>query len=232
MKKITAMFILLILCVSALTACGEGVGDIEPYQAITGDTGRDSDAESEDPSATEDIDAADERAEAFELYRQMMEAMADVESLDIDMNVTVDMDMTELLGMTMTIVTTGNIKQIIRSETDMDMAMELAVTVMGDTMPVTTYFTGGVLYTKLEIEGETIRYSVPMPLEKFLAESNTGMDNVLNFDENAIKDFNISRQGGNTTIEFTLDGEAVTELMDQAMAQLEVIGMDEEGASI
>ena len=171
-------------------------------------------------------------SEAFELYQQMMAAMADIESLDMDLNMTIDMDMTEFLGMTMTTVTTGNIRQVTRSETDMDMAMDLTTTMMGETTSMLMYFRNGVMYTEMEMFGEVIRYSMSMPLEDFMAESGTGMDDLLDFDEDAIKDFSISRQGGNTTIEFTLDGNAVNNLMDQIMAQLESLAMYEDDMAI
>lgn len=162
-----------------------------------------------------------ESSEAFELYQQMMENMANVESLNMDMTSTINMDMTELMGMTLTMVTTGNIRQVMRSETDIDMAMDLTTSMMGETTSMMMYFRNGVLYTEMEMFGEVMRYSMPMPLEELLAEGGGGMDDLIDFDEDAIKDFSISRQDGNKRIEFTLDGNAINDLMDQVMAQLE-----------
>ena len=244
MKKITKKFIaislLLILCVGALTACGEGVGDIEPYQQpgnqITGGTDNIDNVDttevySDDTSA--DVDVADESAEAFELYQQMMENMANVESLDMDMVSTINMDMTEFLGMTVTIVTTGNIRQVMRSETDVDMAMDLTTTMMGDTTSMKMYFRDGVFYTEMEMFGEVIRYSMPMPLEELIDSGAAGgMDDLIDFDEDAIRDFSVSTENGSTIIEFTLDGNAINDLMDQVMAQLESLAMYEDDMSI
>jgi hypothetical protein len=150
----------------------------------------------------------------------MMESMKNVESIDMDVSTAMDIDMSEILGMAMNTVVSGNIKQVIRSETDIDMAAKLNMRMLGMTTPTTMYFTGGVLYMEMEMLSEAIRYSMPASFED--AMSQVGTDEIiLDFPEDAIKDFSIGDRDGGRKIEFTLDGEALTNLTTQAMEVME-----------
>jgi len=159
-------------------------------------------------------------ANAYELYKNMMEAMENIESIDMDISVSMDIDMTEMLGMTMKTVTSGNIKQVIRSETDIDMAANMSVNMLGETMPMKMYFTDGVMYMEMEEYGELFRFAMPMSIEDAMGEIGTE-DMLLDFPEDAIKDVSISSQDGGRKIEFTLDGNALTDLMAQSMEAMD-----------
>lgn len=178
------------------------------------------------------LSACGEGTGAYELYRQMMTVMNNVESIDMDISVTLDMIMD---GEAVNTVSTGNIKQVIRSETDIDMVMNLDMVAEDMSMPMTMYFTGGVLYMEtVDVMGMTLRDRMAMSLEDAMNMAH-GVE-VLDFPENAIKDFSISNQGGGSRkIEFSLDGGALTALTEQAMVwigQLEDIGMYVEDFSI
>lgn len=158
---------------------------------------------------------------AFELYQQMMEAMANAESIDIDIVSSVVFDGES-------VVMSGNVRQVMRSETDVDLAMSISMDVMGMELPMKMYFRDGVLYTQTEIFGEFIRNSVPMPVDEAMIEGSS----LPNISADAIIAYDIGRQDSSTRLELVLDGEAVSGLMDQAIAQLEVIGMYESGTVI
>jgi len=178
-------------------------------------------------SALASCDDNGSAAEAYQLYRQMMAAMSGVESIDMDMSSAIDIDM----GWdAMTMVMHGNIRQVMRSETDVDMAMNMTTNAMGMDMPMTMYFTGGVMYVEMEMFGEFVRYSMPMSLEEALAQQ--GNISMLDFPENAIRSFDVSTRGGDTQIALTLDGSSVTELLDQAMEMLPALGLPAIGTNM
>jgi len=163
----------------------------------------------------------------------MMEAMNNVDSIDMDMTMKMDIDMAEF-G-TISTVTTGNMKQVIRSETDIDMLINMSTTMSGEgipeeTIPMTIYFTNGIMYTEMEMFGEAFRYGMAMSLEEAM-EASMGIE-MLDFAEDAIKDFNISTQGGNRKIEFTLDGGALNSLIEQVSSSLVGMGIDPSDMSI
>lgn len=150
--------------------------------------------------------------EAYDLYQSMNTAMKDVKSLDMDINVLMDIT---AAGSTISTVTEGNMKQIMKSAADVDMAMNLVVSMMGTNTPTIAYYTGGIYY--FEVSG--MKMKMPMSLEDALQQS--GGVETLNFPESAIKDCKITDVDDGKKIELTLDGKEITSLTAQILETMQ-----------
>lgn len=153
---------------------------------------------------------------AYELYQNMTKAMAEVKSIDMDMSMTMSITADEL-NESMSI--SGNMKQVTLSETNIEMATNLQTSMSGITLSMNLYYKEGTAY--IDIMGQKIKS--PMSIDE--AMSQTVEMDVVDFPENAIKDFKISSVNNNTRIELTLNGESVSDIMDQAMSIVEETGL-------
>ncbi|MCL2775218.1 MAG: hypothetical protein FWD71_18000 [Oscillospiraceae bacterium] len=161
--------------------------------------------------------------EAYDLYQNMQTAMADVKSMDMDISSTIDMTLSGDTADTATgpinTVTTGNTKEVMNSATDIDMAMNLTTTANGVDTPMMAYYTKGVFY----FDTAGMKYKMPMSLEDV---EKQGDSTTLNFPQSAIKDFTVTDVDGGKKIEFTLDGTAITDLLNQSLTAMQSISPD------
>lgn len=188
MKRIIAVIINLIICISMLTAC--------------------------DPVADKS---------AYELYQDTTKAMAEVKSIDMDMSITMSMTAE---GITETISMSCNMQQVTKSETNIEMAMNFHTSMSGNTISMNIYYKDGVAY--IDYLGQKIKS--PMPIDELM--SQTMEVDIVDFHENAIKDFKISSVDDGTRIELTLNSELVSSIMDQALSLIGETGLPNDGMEI
>jgi|GEM_PF-3006202 len=106
------------------------------------------------------------------------------------------------------------IDQVIRSETEVDMRMEMVTSVAGHEETSLSYFRDGVLY--MEILGEWIK--MDMPVADMLEQTG-----VVTFPEEAITHQAMEGVDGGYAISFTVDGAAMTEMMAAMFEAMEMI---------
>ena len=155
--------------------------------------------------------------EAYDLYQNMSKAMADIKSLDMDMSAKVDITMS---GSTINTVTTGNIKTVNNSDTDVNMAMNLTTSAMGTDTPILAYYTNGIFY----MNTSGMKYKMPLSVED--AKKQAGIASTLEFPESAIKDCKVTDVDGGKKINLTLDGSAISSLANQALTSMQALSPD------
>ena len=158
-----------------------------------------------------------QQMEAYSLYQAMNEAVVDVTS--IVANSQADMVMT-IAGETFTISSASEVQQIIRSETEFDMAMftsmDMSAFGMG-AMETTMYYRDGWLY--MDLGGTGMKFPLPIDaLAQFGME--TDVLGIPEFTSDAIVVSGVEEVGNNNRLHFTLSGAALSELMDDTMGDI------------
>lgn len=120
-------------------------------------------------------------------------------------------------GETIEMLMSGVIAQVIRSETDMDMRMEMTTRVMDMEIPSLTYFRNGILY--MEVLGEWIMLEVP--IEEMIEQ--TGM---VSFPEHAVTDQMVGEVDGLIQLSFTLSGTAMDDFVAASFGALGDLGVE------
>ena len=108
----------------------------------------------------------------------------------------------------------GTIAQVIRSETDMDLRMEMTTPThaMGESIPMLSYFRDGTMYVYMMGEWVTMGIS----LTDIMAQ--TGL---ITFPEDAIERQSIEALAdGSHILRFIMQGDAMTEVVDAALGAL------------
>jgi len=155
--------------------------------------------------------ATDTGRDIYQLYVRANEAMQGIDSLDMDM----DMDMTiRADGEVMDMKIASNIRQVIRSETDIDMAMNMKMSMMDMDINTKMFYKDGVYY--MEMMG--MKMKMPMPIEEIMSQVNT---EVIEFPESAIKDMEINDVDDGVELSFTLDGAALGDELAKQMGSME-----------
>ena len=118
-----------------------------------------------------DAQAASPITEKIEAYRALQQASAGTDSTAMDADLTASINMTvaqdgETLSMPMTM--DGNI-QMILDEDDLQMAYDFDIGMMGDTMTMREWLTGGWVYMETVVDGETVRTKNQVDLATQLA---------------------------------------------------------------
>lgn len=156
--------------------------------------------------------AACEKAEpktalAYEIYNEATGAMSDIGSLAANTSVTMSM---VVEGEEMVVEMSGLVKAVYISETEVEMQMDMATTIMGEDMEIKYFYKDGIYY--MDAAGQKI--AMEMPLEQMLEQANT---EALAFPDTAVKNQQVTEKNGGQELSFTLDGEA---LIDAVAGQL------------
>jgi len=148
---------------------------------------------------------------ALDLYNKANAALRNIDSVEMEM----DMDMTiEADGETINMQIVSNIRQVMRSETDIDMAMDMKMSMLGMDINTKMFFRDGLLYT--EMMGQKIK--APMPIEEAMAQANTDM---IDFPEAAVKDMAAKDVEGGVEVSFTLIGAFLNDELIKQMGNME-----------
>jgi len=217
MKKLILLLVSAILLLSFTAGCGVGAG---------GDSYRDNSAQPQQNIENEPVPTAAEPIDAFALYTSMNSAFEDTTSMQAVLNMQMEM---ETQGETMTVSMSMGMQQIIRSETDIDMAMDMNVDMgeQGQT-DMAIFYRDGWLY--MDLMGMQIKTAVP--IEDLDDYANTDMFAMIEFAKDAIIDTNVAREGRNTRLEFSLRGEALSETLNRMAGNLLGDTLDSFGASV
>lgn len=155
--------------------------------------------------------------DAFELLQNSHEVMEGVESMIIEIDTEIDVD-AGFMSMEMPI--SGRIYMEILSETEANLAMEMAMEIMDQPMDMSMYFRDGYLYT--DMMGD--RERTPMDMEEALeALAGTGTFDV-NIDEDWIESSSAESTGEGYQLSFTLNEGAMIDMMGN---QGDALGIDE-----
>lgn len=149
----------------------------------------------------------------YQIYTRANEAMKSVDSLLMD--ISVDMRM-EVMGQSMDVTMTGTAAEVIRSETDIDMRMEMSTSVFGQELGITAYFKDGVYY--MDSMGQKVKMA--MSVADMMKQSNT---EAFMFPESAVKESSVTDKDGGKEISFSLDGAALDDMLMQQMAGMDAL---------
>lgn len=152
-------------------------------------------------------------ASAFEVYMQASEAMKKVDSISMNTNTKMSISVNEeKMDMTMS----GTISEVIKSETEIDMELDMQTNVRGQNMPMKAYYKDGMYY----VDAEGSKMKMEMPLDKMLAQTNS---NLIEFPESSITNQSLKDVDGNKELTFTLDGSALKDVLDKQLSSLKNI---------
>ena len=159
-------------------------------------------------------DGATKELTPMEVYTKINEASDAVSSMESNM----DMKMSIVAdSMSMDISMTGTIRQVIRSETDIDMEMLMKMSIpdMGMEMEQKGYYTDGWMYQ--DVMGSKIKTRVPVDE----VMSQMGADINASVAEEAIKNIEMTRSdSGDYNLTVELDAEKMTGMVDDLMASM------------
>lgn len=156
---------------------------------------------------------------AFEIYQITQEKLEDAGQIaaDMDMAMAFTINIPDSEPITMDSQMTGSLQQVMKSETDMDLAMDMTVVSMGTTSVMSGYYTEGYYYT--EMEG--IKYKVAMDMEDALATVSTLNSTDFDLTEDSIISSDVTEANGITTIDILIDGDQMSEDVRDMMSALE-----------
>lgn len=140
---------------------------------------------------------------AYEIYTEANERITEAGSAHMKM----DMSMNASYGEeTLEIAIDSDVKQIIHSETDVELEMAMNMSMMGQEIPTTAFYKDGVYY----IEAQGIKQKMEMPVDEALKQSNTEL---VSFPDSAIKDQSVESTSNGSKLSFTLDGQAMNDMI-------------------
>lgn len=147
-----------------------------------------------------------------------MEIIQVVETLNQNVS---DMDTDYLMNMTLRIGedslpmnTTGNIKVQNATNEAMKLVMTMNMNAMGENQSITAFYTDGWYYYDMGAEG---KYKLEMNYADALQNAQAAA--MPQSDLSYIKDASVVRNGDLTTIYYTMDGAAMTNLTNQVLSQ-------------
>ena len=159
---------------------------------------------------------------AYDLYLKMNDKQKNIKSLEMQTDAIVNV---EVMGQSVEMNMSGVTKQIIRSETDIDMEMSMTTSVMGMDIPTITYFKDGYLYQ--DVMGEKIKIAVD--LEEAMQMANFAQ---FSFGKDAIKSSSVTKVDGGSLLFFELEPEflrdtlsSMTDSIAQALGSGEDMAM-------
>jgi len=192
MKKILYLLLCVILITGSFTACSD------TDQNIT------------EESTTQieiEINEINKINEAYDLYTKMLAVMADVKSIDMEISALIDTftDSEEYSGLS-----TGNIKKAVNIETGgNDYAINFTMSLNDAVLSVmTAYYTDGISY----LETAEMKQCFKESSEKLAFLPNSDL---LEFPENAVKEFTVSEHNGGKKVEMILYGDSVTSIIEK-----------------
>jgi len=147
---------------------------------------------------------------AYDTYSQATEAMSNIESLIADTDISMTMS---FAGQDMSVEMSGIIKQVILSETELEMQMNMRTITMGEEIDFITYYKDGVYYMELEEQ----KMCMEVPLEHIQAQANT---EALAFPDTAIKEQQATEKDGGQELYFILDGSTLTEAITKQIGSI------------
>lgn len=157
-----------------------------------------------------------EETAAFERYMRASETLMEAGSLRMESQSIMIMSFD---GEVEEIRSSSTASQVMHSETDVDMHMEMTMDIQGMSIPTTIYFRNGWYY--MDMMGMGMR--MPFPLEDVLEQANTG---ILDFTEEAIAFQEVRTTDSGIELVFRLTASAMSELLDGMVSgMLETIGL-------
>ena len=148
------------------------------------------------------------KEQPFTVYLKTAENMKSIKGMDAQMSSKITMT---AAGQNISMTIDGHILQVKRSDTDIDLMMDLSMSAPAlnvNNAKTEAYYTGGYYY----VNAGGAKIKTPMDIQKMEAQSNV---NLLNFDTSMIKSSTTANQSGNTVLTFVLDGTKAMTLVNQ-----------------
>jgi len=154
--------------------------------------------------------------DAFDLYRNMNNAMSDLSSVQANVDARVSMEIdSEQIDVRMLM----EIEQVMHDETNIELAMVMT-TDMGafGSMTMNMYYRDGYLYQDMmDIMGMRIRS--PLPMDEMLEDMAMGGAALL-FERGDIRELSIREVDANRELSFILDGDALSDALSDVMGDM------------
>ena len=169
---------------------------------------------------------------AYDLYVNANQKLNEAKSMSADINAIISMT---VMDETMEITTTGNIKEVMLSDTDFEMAMDFhqESDLLDESNDFSSYYKDGTMYMDMDI----IKFKMDMPIDEYMEQASVGSStSTLDFPESAIAEYDIEElEDDSRKLSFTLKGSEINDLLDEmlegSMSQmLEALGTDLEEA--
>ena len=162
--------------------------------------------------------------DAFTLYTNMNAAMEKVTSIEMDSTVKMEMSYGEE---SFSFDITGTAQQIIQSETDIDMIMEMSMDMkdlgLSGAVTIYSYYLDGYMYQ--DVMG--FRSKTKADIETAMEQSGL---NMFDFDSTAIIESSIADVDGGKELSFKLDGTKLTNMIEP-LVESQLAGMGLAGES-
>lgn len=160
------------------------------------------------------------------MYAEAMEKTSTLE--DMEMQANIDMSM-ELLGMSMDMKMSMDLKAHGLTAEDAVMDMKMNMSMLGQEIPMQMWYSDGYYYT----EAMDTKTKVAMPLDEVKAQMEGGMSSEA-IPKDAFKEITAEKNGNNTILTYVADGSKMTEQIKESMAMLEEmdLGLDEAAMAV
>lgn len=145
---------------------------------------------------------------AYKIYNTVQDSLGGMTSIDMDLEAKCSINVD---GEVMPVNMTGNIKQVMKSETDIDMEMIMSTQSSGETVDIKAYYTDGSYYT--EVMGQKIK--MPMDLEEATKQANTTMPE---FPVDAVKDSVVTKTDNGKLVSFTIDYTYLKDYLESSVS--------------
>lgn len=210
MKKIAILLSVVMSATMLMSACGD---KNEPSQS----SGVSSSAAQSSSQAGEvsSLFAEGVSAEAVSLYKNMsVAAPENLTSMSCTMEMLMDM---EMAGEKVLMNTEMSLKQLMLSETDMQLAMDMKLD-MGPqgSANTTIFYKDGYMYQA--VEDSKMKYALPLDVALEQANTDQMQINKIDFVDAAVKEADVKDVDGGKQVTILLDGEAMADFASEMMA--------------
>ena len=161
------------------------------------------------------------KQDAFDIYEQVIAKNAEITSLEATMTAAINMVSASDPENPMDLTMEGSVQQVIRTETDFDLAVEATLGMMGQSVGMKMYFKDGYMYQDMM----GMKMKTAAPIEEMMEQMSMLDVNNFKFSREDVKEMSTAKVEDGTEIKLTFDGERmntlITELLDEAgMADL------------
>jgi len=150
---------------------------------------------------------------AYELYESATEKLNNAKSMSSDVDMEIAMT---AMDETMKISTTGKLQQVMISDTEFEMAMDLhqESDLLDESNDFSSYYKDGTMYMDMDI----MKFKMDMPMDEYMEQAAGSNTDILEFPETAISEYDIEElEDDARKLSFTLIGSELNAILDEML---------------
>ena len=156
------------------------------------------------------------KQDAFDIYEQATAKAAEITSMEANITATVNMVMASEPETPIDLTLTGAMQQVIRTKTDFDLAMDMTLGMMGQSIGMKMYYKDGYMYQDMM----GMKMKTAAPVDEVMDQMNVlDMENI-KFSREDVKDMSMANVEGGTEINITFNGERMNTLITDLLSNM------------